>query len=93
MLAALQSRGRCRPSRFGFRAVGPQRKSREYKTAKQALIAAATHVAVVERQQMDKAAYNSINTCMSTENPRAPPMADFATQTARAQEGGWSERF
>ena len=34
---------------------------------------------------MVKAAYNSIITGMSTENPRAPPMADFATQTARAR--------
>ena len=42
---------------------------------------------------MAKAAYKSIGTRLSTENPRAPPMADFATQTARATKGGWSERF
>ena len=28
---------------------------------------------------MVKAAYNSISTGLSTENPRAPPMTDFAT--------------
>ena len=32
---------------------------------------------------MVKAAYNSISTRLSTENPRAPPMADFATRTIR----------
>ena len=40
---------------------------------------------------MVKAAYNSISTGLSTENPRAPPMEDFATQTARAPKGGWPE--
>ena len=42
---------------------------------------------------MVKAAYKSISTRLSTENPRAPPMADFATQTVRAAKGGLSERF
>ena len=42
---------------------------------------------------MVKAAYNSISTRLSTENPRAPPMTDFATQTIRLKGGGWSERF
>ena len=37
---------------FRISGVGFSEKITEYKTAKQALIAAATHVAVVERQQM-----------------------------------------
>ena len=41
---------------------------------------------------MVKAAYNSISTGLGTENPRAPPMTDFATQTARAPKKGWPER-
>ena len=42
---------------------------------------------------MVKAAHKSISTGLSTENPRAPPMTDFATQTARAPKGGWPGRF
>ena len=38
---------------FRISGVGLSGKITEYKTAKQALIAAATHVAVAERQQMD----------------------------------------
>ena len=38
--------------KFRISGSGPPRKITEYKTAKQALIAAATHVAVAERQQM-----------------------------------------
>ena len=38
---------------FRISGIGLRGKITEYKTAKQALIAAATHVAVVERQQMD----------------------------------------
>ena len=47
------------------------------------------------KRAMAKVACSSISTrlSLSTENPRAPPMADFATQTARARKGGWSGRF
>ena len=38
---------------FRISGIGLRGKITEYKTAKQALIAAATHVAVAERQQMD----------------------------------------